>query len=185
MDVAEFGTRSRTPVERDFRGDIVHINEYENPTRMLGQLYTLARIIVWMWGPEKGEARAKYITNRIVFDSIPINRMKVLKVAAKYDRVTLGGLSQVVGVSPTVISYWCEDLTALKVLKKTKHAGTSKDMFALNKGDRDILCSHFDITPLNSILDNTEEESEVFESIGMGSSVDMSPEDFVESLKQL
>lgn len=174
LDIADFSTKARSGLVKDERNPtkIQFIPDPEMPTRVLGQLYTLAAAFIAMnksdpqylqgakheGGEEAQNLRDddKEIIYKIALDSIPRKRRVVLQTLAKY---TLGATTAAVAMAmqyhTEVIKETLFELNALGFVKRKRDGGT--DHWELNPEYRNIIIQFEKISPIQEELKNEDE----------------------------
>lgn len=137
-EVADFCTLARSPVLRNFRGDmIVEVPEPEMPMRTAKQLINLAKAFMVMNAYDKKEECLTdtdvNILYKIAFDSIPNTYRDVLRVLTQYFYGgTLVAISNTMGMPTETIKYRLQDLEARKIIEKKENPNP--------KGEDKIYC---------------------------------------------
>lgn len=125
--LAEFSTRARSPVEREWKSpqkDITFVHPPEVPTRFSAQLMILASALqVLNEGPLLDIDR--HIIFKIALDSISDTRRLAIRNLTKYEEVESSGLAARLNYPTNTTRRWLEDLNALEVVERIKTKGTA------------------------------------------------------------
>ena len=161
--LAEFSTRARSPVERDFRSstkEITFVHTPEMPTRFAAQLISLAKAFMMM---NRGEIEDmdKQILYKIALDSITSTRRKAMQEAARHPIITTAGLATKANYPTQTVRRWLEDLNALEVMDRIKKG--SKDEWKIKEKYRKLIERFEGIQVLDTDL--TEMEAERYLSV--------------------
>lgn len=166
LEIADFSTKARSGLVKDERdkSKISFIPDAEMPTRVLGQLYTMAISFMTMnradphhgVGSEKTKAdlrdEDREIIYKIALDSIPRKRRRVLQILAKYQRgATTGAIAMVMGYHTEVVKETMFELTALGFVKRKRDGGT--DHWTLNDEYKEIIIRFEKIVPTSASIE--------------------------------
>ena len=135
IDVCEFASLARSPVEKSFKGDIIHILSREEPMRMSNQLHHIARAFMAMGYSENFEK----VLYKMGLDCIPKGRRMILKEIAGHSFVTIRGLSYKIRHSEEVIRGWLEELYAFHLVELERGAGRVADKWFASPKIRDFM----------------------------------------------
>jgi len=153
INLSEFACRARSPVNRNFKGEMDMVYSPEMPMRMATQLKILAQTFSEMNGGELNDYYAK-IVYRVALDSIPKKRWSVCEELAAYKEVSTKALAIEVDFPTRVVKPWIEDLTALGVAYRTdKRASYGGDMWSMKPEYRKLMQKFADIEYTNESLD--------------------------------
>ena len=160
IKLAEFSTRARSPVEREWRSaakEITYVHPPEAPTRFASQLLSLATTLrILNQGNLEDEDRS--IIYKIALDSITSTRRLVLREAARYTKINTAGLATKINYPTNSTRRFLEDLNALEVIERLKPEGNRGDIWRLKEEYRKLI-QHYDrIEPINRELDEREAE---------------------------
>lgn len=161
IDLAEFMTHARTAVVRDFKGEIKMGMEKEMPMRSFSQIYTLAKMLMWL-NDGKIEKRHIDILIKIAIDSIPKDRLTVLPKLVEYNGCTSKGIALATGYPTKRILEILEDLAINQIVYRIRDVSASVDLWYLNKEYRDIIIGHYGIVPKNETLKSNEGDEDTF-----------------------
>lgn len=165
LRVADFCTAVRSGIvmdERD-RSLVRFVPSTEAPTRVVQQLYSIAKALVTMNAvedPDKG-GNLKYedtqIVYKIAFDSIPIMRRMALTALAKYKGgVTTKALATSLNYPTKVVNGWLSQLNGLKICNRI--ANGNADKWYLKDDYRKIMVDFQGIQPVEESLEDIEED---------------------------
>lgn len=118
-ELAEFSTRARSPVERNWKGnqEITYVHIPEAPTRFGQQLLNLARALMIL-GQGSLQNIDRHILHKIALDSITSTRRQTLQELTRYEKVSTTGLANKLGYPTDTSRRWLEDLTALGMVNR-------------------------------------------------------------------
>ena len=176
IDLAEFSTRARSPVERDWRSmnkEIVFKHDPEGIGRFLTQLVTLSGALQTMNGNITNGLTAldKGIIYKICLDSINRTRRVCLQALTKYQHVETAALALKLNYPTNTIRRFLEDLNVLEVIDRDK-IKRNADVWNLKPQYRALLARFEAITP---ILENLTESAvlaeEAYDLRGMAESI--------------
>ena len=117
IDVAEFATRARSIVVRDYRGVKNLALSPENPMRVAKQLMPLAQILTYM---NKGPLtpKLKKAVLKCAFDCIPKQIVIAMRICAQYERVQAAGIALEVHYGNEIVNEWLDNLHMFKIIKR-------------------------------------------------------------------
>lgn len=146
IDVAEFSTRARSIVLRDYRGQKNLALSPEAPMRVAKQMTALGQVLQYMNGgtltPELKKAVLK-----CGFDCIPKQINLAMKFCAEYSRVQVAGIAAKINYPEYVVSEWIDNLNMFKIVDRDVSAG--KEFWAMKPEYRDLLHKHMGIQKLD------------------------------------
>jgi len=154
IDLAEFSTRSRSPIERDWRSpnkDITFKHDPEGIARFLTQLVTLASALQIMNGGHELLPMDKRILYKISLDSINRTRRICLQALTKYRRIDTRALAMKLGYPTSSIRRFLEDLNALDVIQRAKGVHNA-DTWNLKPSYRQLMAKFEAIEPTDDDL---------------------------------
>lgn len=153
INLSEFACRARSPVNRNFKGEMDMVYTPEMPMRMATQLKILAQTFSEMNGGDLNEEYEK-IVYRVALDSIPKKRWSILQVLAEYTEVSTKALGIEVDFPTRVAKPWVEDLTALGVAFRTDSRSIyGGDMWRMKPEYRKLMQEFSDIKDAGKALD--------------------------------
>lgn len=151
IDLAIFMTQARTPVEREYNGDLKLVHSKEKPTRAFGQLQGLARVLAWVSGGQNILSKDHLtILYKIAIDGIPQQRMDALKIMAKYNRIRCSAAAKEINRPSDWLKRHAEELNWLEICDRKTEG--SADVFVLKKKYRDIMKKYVHIEALDMEL---------------------------------
>jgi hypothetical protein len=169
LEIAEFVTRARSSVEREYRSptkEIIDVHPPEMPTRFSAQLQTLAEATGVLNIYKHGEATLRpenyEMLYRVGFDSISRNKRRALQVLAKYEMVETAALAVKLNFPTPTVRRWLEDMNALEVLDRTKGTGGPKgDKWSIKDGYRETVSKfeHIKVIGGDYTADKAQEET--------------------------
>ena len=147
LEIAEFVTRARSSVERDYRSptkEIIDVHPPEMPTRFAAQLQILAESTMILNTYKHGDSNLRpenfEMLNRIGFDSISRNKHTALRILAQYDEVETAAMAVKLNFPTPTVRRWLEDMNALQVVDRAKGSGGPKgDKWSIKEGYRQTL----------------------------------------------
>jgi len=165
LRVADFCTAVRSGIvmdERD-RSLVRFVPSTETPTRVVQQLYSIAKALATMNAVENSDEKGhlKYedtqIVYKIAFDSIPIMRRMALTALAKYrGGVTTKALATSLNYPTKVVNGWLSQLNGLKICNRI--ANGNADKWYLKDEYRKIMVDFQGIQPVEDSLEDIEED---------------------------
>lgn len=168
MEIADLTTQARSAVERSLRtGKVTFVPDAEMPTRVLGQLITIASAFVAInkadqGGKIKGAPEDRFtdfdrdILYKISLDSIPRKRRQVLQILAKYILgSTAQGIAEQMKLPTSTITEVLEELHALNFCRLTRTGSVEK--WHIEPKYKDIITHFENITVIDEELDTTNE----------------------------
>lgn len=144
IHLANFSTRVRTPVQKDYKGNPQMVHSLEAPMRMSQQVHKLAQYLMWLKGGELKPKDAK-ILYKICLDSIPKQIRMVLRVLAKYKSVEAKGVAHLLNRPTDWARMWLQDLNMLQVCRRVSTGGLGPDEWVINPRYKTIMLTYDDI----------------------------------------
>lgn len=134
--VADFVTLARSPVARDYKGEIELVLDPEGPYRFAKQLYALWRAC-GLLGLDR--AGAWEVANRVARDSMPRLRWRVLDALAVHGQQSTNTLARAALHPSRSTRRALEDLTAHRVVERIPAEGAGlPDHWRLAAGRREV-----------------------------------------------
>lgn len=172
LHVADFATRVRSAVLRDFKTNLVDfVPSAEMPMRVTNQLYTLSAALLVIkrhdklqHAPIAGDvseidATDKGILYKTAFDSIPKTRRMALFALAKYKNgVTTAGLATLLDLPTPSVQKYLQEVNALGICTRKKTGGMQGDTWTLKEIYREIMLKLDDI---KEVIDGTLESDSI------------------------
>lgn len=149
IDLAEFVTKSRSAVIRDFgmKKEILFVPTPEMPTRILQQVALVGQgAMILNSGALKEEDMG--MMYKVMLDSIPRTNVMVIKEMARSDAQTSREIADALGYPTPTISTYLENLAMLNVCsrKKGTEKGDGNDhRWTLHPQYAEIIRRHYDI----------------------------------------
>lgn len=140
IEIAEFTSRCRSSVRRDYRGAKNLALSAEMPARMAKQLLGAVQLLIQIGGE-------KYIGDvyKCGFDSIIKQRRLALETLAKHARVTRSGMADSINYPPERCEEWIEDLHMFGIVYRISRSG--RQFWALKAEYKELICKYLDIVP--------------------------------------
>lgn len=157
IDVGDFSSLCRSVIKRDYKGVKSLALSAEMPMRMGKQLLVLAQLFAHI----NGGTLAPYLREAVFktgFDSIPKQRRLILEMAAKYERVTVGGMSDSINYPPERCKEWLEDLQMFGIVDR-RRSGT-RVFWSVREEYRSVLSRHLGIRRIDGTLEGEDEGGE-------------------------
>jgi hypothetical protein len=145
LHIADFASLVRSPVERNYKGEVEYVLSREMPMRMSNQLHTLGSVFMAM---EAGVILPEYenILYKIGLDSMPKGRRLVLRVLAINGSAKTKEVAAAIGYETETTRKWLEDLSVLDICKREVNEGGARgDNWVLKKEYRDIMSMYDDL----------------------------------------
>ena len=123
IDLAEFSTRARSPVERDWRShskEVLFKHDPEGIGRFLTQLVTLSCALQIMNGGQGLTPLDKSIIFKISLDSINRTRRICLQALTKYRSIETSAIALKLNYPTNTIRRFLEDLNVLDIVYRDK-----------------------------------------------------------------
>jgi hypothetical protein len=147
--LADFVTLARSPVARDFKGEVDLVLDPEGPYRFAKQLYALWRAC----GLIGLDAEAAWeVAGRVARDSMPRLRWRVLDALAEHDALPTTTVAKAAWHPTRSTRRALEDLVAHRVAERTPSRGSSgrEDHWALTDAARTAVRMIRDLVPEKS-----------------------------------
>lgn len=160
VDLAEFVSRARTPVSRDFHGNITVVHFKELPARIYSQVYRLGQMfmaIAQMNGREEMDKAEEYLLYKFLLNSIPRQKRDVLYTLFRYKEATTKSVAHLLNIETESIKLWLSDLNAHGICERTSTSG--RDFWHVAPNDASLLSRMLDI-PISDVSLDTNSRSE-------------------------
>jgi hypothetical protein len=119
IQVADFATQARSPVVTDkWSGELKWVPDKEMPARMAGNLSLLAHVFMIISSSRSLNDLSRSAIYKTALDSIPPDRLVVLRTLTKYEYSTTKSMATKLGYPTDTVRLWCEQLTALKLVER-------------------------------------------------------------------
>lgn len=154
VSIAEFTTRARSHVERDYsspKKEIVEIYPPEMPTRLAAQLLKIAQSFMVINHYNTGEYNLLEedieCLKRLCVDGISPAKRLIIVELAKYEEIDGPALAMKLNMPSTTIDRYLQDLDALKLLDRSK-GGNRRNIWSMKPNYRELVASieHIEIT---------------------------------------
>lgn len=178
LEIADYSTRARSGLEKDERNPmkIKFVPDPEMPSRVMGQLFTLASAFIAMerTRPEHIKAPAslkvsklkdddKQLIFKIALDSIPRKRRQAMQMLAKYKQgVSTAGLAILLKYHTDIMKETLFELNALGLC--TRKRDGAKDMWYIVEEYRNTILKFEDITAVDDKLEAEDDVEDYSES---------------------
>jgi len=139
IKLANFITLARTPTERDFRGTLKLVPNAEMPMRVFSMFQKIAQMMVHISDEKVFTDEHFKILCKIAFDSIPKQRMIILKILAEYPFITKKGAAIKLNYPTDTIGMWLEDVNVLKICDRKVETSNSADLWVLKEEYRELM----------------------------------------------
>lgn len=150
INTAEFVTRARSVVVRDYRGAIMLALSAEMPMRVATQMQAVAKILIHL-NEGKDEEWIRRTVVKCAYDCIPKQSHLVLRHLAEYSKVTSEAVASMTGYPKDRAHEWLEDLRMHKVVDADKVAG--KWYWTMDKDDKRLMLAYLNLTEKFETLD--------------------------------
>lgn len=137
--VADFASLVRSPVERNYKGEVEYVLSREMPMRLSNQLHTLGSVFMAM---EAGVlvSEDEKILYKLGLDSMPKGRRLCLRVLAVTGSSKTKEVAAAIGYETETARKWLEELSVLDICKREVNEGGNRgDNWVLKKEYRDIM----------------------------------------------
>ena len=174
--LSDFCTQARTPVQRNFQGEVILVNDFEMPMRVDGQAMAIAEVIAFMYD-EQVPKEVQEIPYQICLHSIPKQRLIALKKLTEYENVTTNGLATHLNYPTNTVARWLEDLNAVEIVVREIDSITKMNIWSLKPEYKSLMIKFGGIKPKEEKLrenTNVDSSSEVFEDMDPGTLLEMS-----------
>lgn len=153
IELCTFVSIARSPVNRNFRGEMIFSISPEMPMRMTKECSTLARTLFFM-NEMKMDPNHEQIIFKVALDSIPKQRMLALESLTKYRTVTTSGLAASINYPTPTVRQWLEDLNVRKIIRRNvgSNSVVKGDTWQLEPGCRKVMEKYKGIKPLDDDL---------------------------------
>jgi len=159
LELANFASLARSPVERGFKDDMQLVLSAEMPMRMAGQMYMMASIFTWMYGSFTEECRKIII--KVALDSIPKQRRISLRLLAEYAKVSTKGMAVHLHYPTNTIRQWLEDCCALGLCDREAKGGQQGDYWTIKEEYRAFMEKYDNVVPGTLWLEAEKVETEL------------------------
>ncbi len=137
-DAADFLGYGRSSVERDkyHRNEVTAEPIIELGARTGDQLLQIYTACIGLMGRDE----ARLAINRVIRDSLPVLRSKILGTVARHEEVKVSDFSHL-KVHPNTVRYCLEDLALVEILETSnvRHANKTEDVYSARGEFKDII----------------------------------------------
>ena len=140
VEVADFITRCRSIVLRDYRGLQNLTLSAEYPMRVAKAMSAVAKLMIHLNGGKMSEDIKKCVF-KIGFDSIPKQTKIALKVMAENYRVNAGGVASLIKYPEKRAVEWLENLHMFNIVRKLKVDG--RQYWEMEEEYRTVMFKYF------------------------------------------
>jgi hypothetical protein len=143
--LSDFVAQARTPVKRNFRGEIIMVDDHEMPMRIDEQVQVVAQMMQWLYDGKLTDIQRKTIY-KLCLDCIPKQRRIALRNLAKYESVTTIGLATEINYPTETAKIWLEDLNAVEIVNR-KIVKSHANKWILPEPFKGIMIKYDNIAP--------------------------------------
>jgi len=179
VDLAEFVSRARTPVSRDFHGNITVVHFKELPARIYSQVYRLGQMfmaIAHMNGREEMDKEEEQLLYKFLLNSIPKQKRDVLYTLFKYKEATTKSVAHLLNIQTESVKLWLSDLNAHGITERISASG--KDFWYVAPNDASLISRMLDIPMVDTVLDVSGDDGGGYNR--HQNKIDYSPDDYPE-----
>lgn len=162
---AEFVTRARSVVLRDYRGEKSLALSSEMPARVATQLQSIAKLLIHLNGGEMAEWIERTVM-KCALDCIPKQSLLVLRCMAEYPRAVASGIASRIGYPSQRVTEWLENLNMHRVTESEK-VGTTW-YWKLVPQYRDFLVAQLQLERRDGSLEGAVGDDEEVFTLGTG-----------------
>lgn len=154
MYLADFVAIARTPVARDFYGNILVVHSKELPGRIYSQVYRMGQMfmaIAHMDEREEMDRDEEQLLYRFLLNSIPKQKRDVLYTLFRYKEATTKSVAHLMNIQTDSVKLWLSDLNAYQITERVTSGG--KDFWHVNPRYASVLSKMLDIPITDKSLD--------------------------------
>lgn len=162
VELSDFVSRARTPVSRDFHGNITVVHFKELPARIYSQVYRLGQMfmsIAQMNGREEMDKEEEQLLYKFLLNSIPKQKRDVLYTLFKYKEATTKSIAHILNIQTESVKLWLSDLNAHGITIRISASG--KDFWHVSPNDASLISRMLDTPLTDIILDITDTSRQV------------------------
>jgi len=162
VDLSDFVARARTPVSRDFHGNITVVHFKELPGRLYSQVYRLGQMflaIANINGRDEMDHEEEQLLYKFLLNSIPKQKRDVLYALFKYKDATTKSIAHLLNIETESVKLWLSDLNAHGTTQRISSGG--KDFWYVNPSDASLISRMLDIPRVESSLDVSEGDMQI------------------------
>lgn len=160
VDIAEFCTLARSPVEMNFKNPCIvnFVGDREIPGRMAMMLKSLGIGIMMACEEKKLTPAIAKILYKVALDSIPAERKLVLVMLAKYRSASTRNIAIRMNLTTDTVRAWLNQVNALKMIDRFSGEKKNGDMWSMKPQYKELLIEYLGIEDEDIELEVTEEE---------------------------
>jgi len=166
IEVADFSSEARSPVQRNYKGEMTFVLSSEMPMRLASQLKTLGHVFICMNDYKTLRGDHEKILYKIALDSIPKVRRQALQILAKYDKITTAGLASELNFPTATARMWLEDLNARGMCKRGKQKKVGGDEWSITNEHRFTIRKYDYVKHQEGKILEADSDYEHYEDIG-------------------
>jgi hypothetical protein len=162
VDLADFVAKARTPVSRDFHGNITVVHFKELPGRLYSQVYRLGQMflaIAQMNGRDEMDKDEEELLYKFLLNSIPKQKRDVLYTLFKYKEATTKSIAHILNIQTESVKLWLSDLNALALTLRVSAGG--KDFWYVSPENSALLSRMLDIPVTDISLDVSDGDMQI------------------------
>jgi hypothetical protein len=160
IDLADFITQARTPVERNFKEEIILAPAFEMPMRVNSMFQKLVQTMAHISDDKVVTDVHKEAIVRIAFDSIPKQIYMPLIELAKHKGVTTKGVAQALNYPSETVLKWMQVINVNKICDRRQIMPGKPDMWVMRDEFKVIMEKYLGITDTGELLVDPESEEE-------------------------
>jgi predicted transcriptional regulator len=158
IDLADFITQARTPVERDFKDNIILVPDFEMPMRVYSMFQKMVQTMIHISDKKEfTEAHKKAIIG-LAFDSIPKQIMLPLKLLAKHKAMTTKGAAQELNYPSDTVLKWLQNINVNKICDRRQVVSGKPDMWVMRDEYKELMQKYMGIKPDEELLMDPDTE---------------------------
>lgn len=160
IELADFITQARTPVERNFKDEVILAPAWEMPMRVNSMFQKVVQTMIHISDDQKLTDTHREAIIRIAFDSIPKQVYLPLIELAKHKGCSTKGVAQELNYPSETVKKWLEWININKICDRRQIAPGKPDMWVLRDQHREVIRKYLGIEMANDILVDSESEEE-------------------------
>lgn len=160
IDLADFITQARTPIERNYKDEIILAPAWEMPMRVNSMFQKLVQMMAHISDDGKITETHKQAIIRIAFDSVPKQMMLPIIELAKHRAVTTKGVAQELNYPSETVVKWLQALNVNKICDRRQIIPGKPDMWIMRDEHKEIVKKYLGIESVDDLLVDPETEEE-------------------------
>jgi hypothetical protein len=160
IDLADFVTQARTPVERDFKENIILVPDFEMPMRVYSMFQKMVQTMIHISDDQEFTQAHKDAIIGLAFDSIPKQIMLPLKLLAQHKAITTKGAAQELNYPSETVLKWLQNINVNKICDRRQVQVGKPDMWVMRDEFKVLLQEYLHITPNDDLLVDPDSEEE-------------------------